>query len=111
MDSLQELQCLNGTFAQNGTWRGNFNYWSSGTQQGCKGEFTWCSRSGPRSFDESAVLWDKGQPDDKGGREDCIHLRLVNSSSGLTGFYLNDRNCTNKYVLACKVNYLYFNFN
>jgi hypothetical protein len=105
VESSQELQCLNAATKQNGTsWRGNFNYWSSGTQQGCRGAWNWCSRTGPRPFDDSFAPWDSGQPDNKGGREDCIHLRLANSSSsGPKGFFLNDRNCTNKYVLACKV--------
>lgn len=103
MNSIQELDCLNAATKQNTTWRGNFNYWTSGTQQGCKGAWSWCSKSDSSSFNDVAP-WDNGQPDNKGGQEDCIHLRLAKLISGPTGFFLNDRNCTNKYVLACKVN-------
>jgi hypothetical protein len=50
------------------------------------------------------VNWDKDQPDNKGGREDCIHLKLKKDAKGLPQeFVLTDRNCTDKYILACKV--------
>jgi Lectin C-type domain len=108
IDSLKELKCLSNV-TKNGTWTGNFNYWTGGTQKDCRGSWTWCGKEGARVFNDD-VTWDKNQPDNKGGNEDCIHLKL--KKNNVTGqpqeFILTDRNCSDKYVLACKVlsNYL-----
>jgi len=92
--SVQEQKCLSDVTKTN--WTLNFNYWTGGTQQGCRGSWRWCGGGGG-VFDD-LVQWESGQPDNKGGRQDCVHLRLNNSN-----FLLTDRNCTDKYILACKV--------
>jgi len=93
VDSVQKQKCLSDVSKSN--WTLNFNYWTGGTQQGCRGAWRWCG--GPGTFDD-LVQWEPGQPDNKGGRQDCLHLRLNNSN-----FLLTDRNCSDKYILACQV--------
>jgi hypothetical protein len=100
IDTASEQKCLS-TLAKGSNWTGNFNYWTGGTQQGCRGSWTWCGgAAGARAVDDS-IQWETGQPDDLGGRQDCIHLKNIKGS----GFFITDRNCTNKYILACKVSY------
>jgi hypothetical protein len=105
IESVRELECLsNVTNNGNVTWTGNFNYWTAGTQKDCRGSWSWCGKEGARAFNDD-VTWDKDQPDNKGGREDCIHLKLKknNATGQPQQFVLTDRNCTDKYILACKV--------
>ncbi|CAB3368725.1 Hypothetical predicted protein [Cloeon dipterum] len=45
------------------------------------------------------IVWEVGQPDNKGGREDCIHLKVKNNTERTV---ITDRNCTDKYILACR---------
>jgi len=95
LDSVQEQKCLSNLTTGNLT--GNYNYWSGGTQQGCRGSWRWCGASGAPLDD--LLLWEQGQPDNKGGRQDCVHLK----KSNVSGLILTDRNCTDKYIFACKV--------
>jgi len=103
IENAIELECLS-NLTKNGTWKGNYNYWTGGTQRDCRGSWSWCGSSGAIVFNDN-VTWDKNQPDNKGGREDCIHLKLKknNATGKPQEFVLTDRNCTDKYVLACKV--------
>jgi hypothetical protein len=102
IDSAPEQRCLS-TLAKGSNWTGNFNYWTGGTQQDCRGSWAWCGgAAGTRAVDDS-IQWEEGQPDNLGGRQDCIHLKNIKGS----GFFLTDRNCTNKYILACKVSNFY----
>jgi hypothetical protein len=104
IENGRELECLsNLTMKGKGTWTGNFNYWTAGTQKNCRGTWSWCGNNGARVV-SADVTWDKDQPDNKGGHEDCIHLKLKKNSTGHPQeFVLTDRNCTDKYILACKV--------
>jgi hypothetical protein len=103
IENARELECLS-KMTKNGTWNGNLNYWTAGTQRDCRGSWLWCGNDGA-SVVNADVPWDKDQPDNRGGREDCIHLKLKKDASGkLDMFVLTDRNCTDKYILACKVN-------
>jgi len=95
VDTVQKQKCLS-DYVSKSNWTLNFNYWTGGTQQGCRGSWRWCG-GGTGVFDD-LVQWEPGQPDNKGGRQDCVHLRLNNSN-----FLLTDRNCTDKYILACQV--------
>ncbi|XP_065346446.1 uncharacterized protein LOC135943712 [Cloeon dipterum] len=80
-------------------WTANFNYWTSGTQKGAPvGNFSWCDPGGPKPL-VSSLIWQRGQPDNQGGNESCVHFRFVLNN---TGTILSDRNCTNKYIYACK---------
>jgi len=103
INSVQELKCLS-NLTQNGTWKGNSNYWTAGTQKDCRGSWSWCGKEGTIMLKDN-ITWDKDQPDNKGGREDCIHLKLKknNTTGSAQEFVLTDRNCKDKYVLACKV--------
>jgi hypothetical protein len=78
------------------------NFWTGGTQKGCQGQWGWCGVGGAISDD---IKWEKGQPDNKGGQEDCVHMRFVLNA---TGTIITDRNCTNKFIFACEV--INFNF-
>lgn len=103
IDSSSEQKCLS-EFTKNGIWKGNYNYWTGGTQQDCRDSWSWCSKDGAKMFNDE-VSWEKGQPDNNSSREDCIHLKLTKTSKGLPdAFVLTDRKCSDKYVFACKVN-------
>jgi hypothetical protein len=98
MDSAYEQQCLS-NLTKSSNWTGNHNYWSGGTQQGCRNSWGWCGNTaGPVGISDD-IKWETGQPDNLGGRQDCIHLKNIPG----TGLQMTDRNCTDKYVLACKV--------
>jgi len=84
-------------------WKGNHNYWTSGTQKGSKGQWWWCKQDGSATSFSTDLIWEKGQPDNKGGNEDCTHLRFIMNT---TGTILSDRNCTSKYIFACEVSKL-----
>jgi len=80
-------------------WAYNFNYWTGGTQKGCKGQWAWCSGSGNVPFPEN-LTWTFNQPDNKGGGDDCIHMRLNQNDTGVA---ISDRNCSDKFIIACEV--------
>jgi Lectin C-type domain len=102
IENARELECLS-NLTKNGTWTGNFNYWTSGKNK-VTGNWSWCGKDGASVVDAN-INWEKGQPDNKGGHEDCIHLKLKKDAKGNPDkFVLTDRNCTDKYILACKVN-------
>jgi hypothetical protein len=42
------------------------------------------------------------QPDNKAGGDDCIQMRLLQNATGIA---LYDRNCSDKFVVACEVNH------
>ncbi|CAB3370428.1 Hypothetical predicted protein [Cloeon dipterum] len=80
-------------------WKANYNYWTSGTWKGAPpNQFSWCKPSGP-SVLAGDLVWEKGQPDNAGSNESCVHFRFVLNS---TGTIMTDRNCANKYIFACK---------
>lgn len=98
LDSAFEQECLSNMTKVSG-WTGNHNYWTGGTQQACRNSWGWCGNAaGPRGITDD-VKWEVGQPDNLGGRQDCVHLKNVKGS----GLLLTDRNCTDRYILACKV--------
>jgi len=82
-----------------GNWSYNFNYWTGGTTQGCPGQWSWCGTQPVLGLSDD-LKWEKGQPDNKGGKEECLHMRFVQNS---TGTILTDRNCSAKYIYACEV--------
>lgn len=98
LDSVLEQGCLT-NLTKRSNWTGNYNYWTGGTQKDCRGLWRWCGGvAGSRDIADG-ISWEEGQPDNLGGRQDCVHLKNVKK----IGFRLTDRNCTDKYILACKV--------
>ncbi|XP_065350344.1 uncharacterized protein LOC135946183 [Cloeon dipterum] len=80
-------------------WEATTNFWTSGTSKGSSaGLWSWCEPNGPTIFTQNLV-WETGQPDKKGGNENCIHFRFILNA---TGAILSDRNCGNRYSFACK---------
>jgi len=69
VDTVQKQKCLSDVSKSN--WTLNFNYWTGGTQQGCRGAWRWCSGLG--TFDD-LVQWEPGQPDNKEGEKliECL---------------------------------------
>jgi len=102
IESLEEQKCLDDNTTEK--WSGNINYWTAGTDKGCKARWSWCDPSQPAPLAEN-VTWDTGQPDSVKGIDECIHLKY----SSTRGFLLTDRNCSHKYILACQVCCLLFN--
>jgi len=104
IETLQEQQCLNNLTKKD--WKGNYNYWTGGSQQGCKGVWGWCDPEGIKPLDSLGTLqWETGQPDDKGGNQDCVHLKYMVTAGKVPvkGFFLTDRNCSDRYIFACEV--------
>jgi hypothetical protein len=98
LDTVIEQECLS-NMTKSTNWTGNQNYWAGGTQKDCRDTWGWCGgAAGPRGISDD-IMWDVGQPDNLGGRQDCVHLKNVKGK----GLRLTDRNCTDKYILACKV--------
>jgi hypothetical protein len=80
-------------------WQYNFNYWTGGAQRDCKGQWTWCAGTEKIVFHQD-LAWAYNQPDNKAGGDDCIHMKLLQNK---TGIVLSDRNCSDKYIIACEV--------
>jgi len=70
LDSLQEQQCLT---TLNATL--NYNYWTGGTQQGCRGSWKWCGGEVVVRSVDDFLKWEKGQPDNKGGNAQTAELK------------------------------------
>jgi hypothetical protein len=54
------------------------------------------------------LTWAFNQPDNKAGGDDCIQIRIMQNATGIA---LYDRNCSDKYVIACEVNCFFGPFN
>jgi hypothetical protein len=81
-------------------WKFNYNYWTAGMKNSCNSSFSWCSATNDTITQISNNLaWDKNQPDNLGGNETCLHLKIL-KTGGLT---LTDKNCASKFIAACKV--------
>jgi len=80
-------------------WKGNLNYWTGG-KQGSKGTWGWCAGAQSQPFTAN-LSWAPNQPEYAKDNENCLHMRVFQNKSGLL---LNDRDCKDKYIYACKVN-------
>jgi hypothetical protein len=89
-----------------GNWKYNLNYWTGGAQRDCKGQWTWCAGADKVTLSQS-LNWAYNQPDNKAGGDDCIHMKLLQNT---TGIVLSDRNCSDKYIVACEVRYIATSF-
>ncbi|XP_059470792.1 uncharacterized protein LOC132193874 isoform X2 [Neocloeon triangulifer] len=58
-------------------------FWTSGTDNGCKGKFGYCTAN--RTLQEEA-LWNSGQPDNSGGNEHALAVSLNSSHALLSDF-------------------------
>jgi len=84
-------------FLKLANWKGNLNYWTGGAQ-GCKGNWGWCAGSEVQPFTAN-LSWGSGQPELIKEKENCLHLRITQNSSGVL---LSDRECKDKYIFACE---------
>jgi len=83
-------------------WTLNYNYWTAGTQKGAPGQWSWCSptkEKNPSAMD-SAVVWERGEPANLGGQEDCVHLKVTRDG---TGVRVTTKNCSARFIFACQV--------
>lgn len=67
--------------------------WTSGTDQGEKGNFFWMSTG--RHF--NYTKWSNSQPDNFGGIENCVHTWNID---GVTQW--NNRGCDNRLYYICE---------
>jgi len=81
------------------------NFWTGGSQLACKGEWAWCSGSAASPIADN-LTWAFNQPDNKLGADDCLHMRIFQNKTGIA---LSDRNCSDKFVIACEVEFLFKN--
>jgi Lectin C-type domain len=113
-ETQMELECLGnytksvkifvlGLFLKNAIWsdgwKYNFNYWTGGTQRSCKGQWSWCAGAESITFLDN-LKWAFNQPDNRAGGDDCVHMRFLQNTTGLV---LADKNCSDKYIVACEV--------
>ncbi|XP_065346615.1 uncharacterized protein LOC135943876 [Cloeon dipterum] len=101
IDNAEEQAGLtNLTVLLKDNWPMNSNYWTSGTWKGApEGQWSWCESAGTSTLDQG-LKWESGQPDNLGGSEQCIHFSFAMNS---TQAVLTDRNCSNRYIFACKM--------
>ncbi|XP_059482888.1 uncharacterized protein LOC132201040 [Neocloeon triangulifer] len=99
LETPAEQECFEKYTLSAINWTLNFNYWTAGTQRGCAGQWSWCDPGNNYLSLGDNLKWEIGQPDNKGGKEDCVHLRILLNS---TGTVLTDRNCTSKYIFLCE---------
>jgi hypothetical protein len=67
----------------------------------CNSSFSWCSAASIDNIKHipGDLAWDPKQPDNLGGNETCLHLKILKTG----GVKLTDKNCANKFIVACKV--------
>jgi len=88
-------------------WKLNYNYWTAGIKNNCNSSFSWCSGNFSQIVQlTDDLIWEKGQPDNFGGNETCVHLRIPRNASD--GVKLTDKNCANKFIAACEVRVLIY---
>jgi hypothetical protein len=75
--------------------------WTSGTDNGCEGKYTWCN--GKKELDHDKVNWLGGKPSSADG--DCIFAQFSNKSANASTISLG--NCVEKKSFVCEVNKTY----
>ncbi|XP_059473217.1 uncharacterized protein LOC132195315 [Neocloeon triangulifer] len=71
------------------------NFWTSGSDSGCDGNFAWCSAN--VLFRGRQTSWGPGEPNNLDGKEHCVVVQL-NKTSGI----LFDRDCSSKLKYICE---------
>ncbi|XP_065340132.1 uncharacterized protein LOC135939591 [Cloeon dipterum] len=72
-------------------------FWTSGTDLDCKGNFRWCSVD--RAFLKSEVLWAAGEPNGKEGR--CVTIKM-STMFGSTTLQTTDCGAKKRYVCEAR---------
>jgi len=68
-------------------------YWTSASDEGCENAFGWCAVN-------KLVwkgVWETGQPDNLGGKENCVGLNLDTSKAEI-----RDEDCTKQMLYICE---------
>jgi hypothetical protein len=73
------------------------DYWTSGSDVGCDGNFKWCSVD--RAFLKKEVQWGKGQPNLQRG--DCVYTQLRSPGKNSSSLFTED--CSRKKKFICEV--------
>lgn len=76
----------------------NEQYWTSGSDLGCEGNFGWCSLGGKELARN--LPWQRNEPNNHGNNEHCVNIDLIAWDS--MKFVLNDNNCERKMKFVCE---------
>jgi hypothetical protein len=72
-------------------------FWTSGSDAGCDGNFKWCSVD--RAFTKESVYWAKDQPELENG--DCVFLKAEENEN--KDGYLHTGDCEHRKRFICEV--------
>ncbi|XP_065341655.1 uncharacterized protein LOC135940609 [Cloeon dipterum] len=70
-------------------------FWTSGSDEGCEGNFGWCAVN--KLVRSQEAKWYPGEPNNYNGKENCIYLKL-----GKTGGTLYDADCSTSQMYICE---------
>lgn len=83
------------------TWKSLHQFWVGGKRSETDQEkFIWCTPNGSQELKNDTIQWQNGQPDNLGGNQNCLHLRILTNVSQAV---LSDRSCSQLYPYACQV--------
>jgi len=94
--------CLDTKLSKGSKWKSIQNFWTGGVKRenSSPSQFKWCTLNGSADLVSSFFRWQKGQPGNLGGQQNCLHLRILKNISSLV---ISDRNCSSKFAFACQV--------
>jgi hypothetical protein len=75
------------------------DFWTSGTDKGCKRQYKWCSKNEEMNVGE--INWKSGEPNSASG--DCVFVKFSNASADASTYAVAD--CSEVKNFICEVIY------